>query len=452
MKNAWYLAIFLIPLVMNPWGMQLYGSGKIFWFFGMVGLFLVGVFFSRWADLRRFALKFHRGIYLYLGLWVVSFLLSTVFSLAPVRSFFGEYSLMQGSLFYIFLAAHFLICLALFSDKNLQRLFFWLVKWIGAVAAIAAILLWTAPEYSNRLFGASGQPNFLAQFLIFPLFIVLFDVFGKSGRMKKKVRGRIADFVVMVLLAAVIFLTGSRAVEIGIGFSLWLMFVLIWNGKAIYKLLITVGLIVVVIAGLWNFGLEMRSLNLRFFLWKGAAQSLNSENIWMGSGVETFYRQFAAVMPKEVFENEQFYRVPESPHNEFLEALTERGIFGAALYLIPLGFLLMLVWKKEDRRKFLGIKTLEVYLALVAYYVAVQFSFSVMEHWVYLAAFWAVLLLKVVKFRNFEIGKVRIVALPVGVFAIIFAVFYLRMDILLARGMSVFIEDDAAYGYFDDAA
>ena len=101
-----YYAVFLVPLLINPWGFQMYGGVKTAWFLLFLGLFFA---WSAWQIFRdtKFKLKYHKGLIFYLGLWFLSLILSSLFSAAPVRSIFGDYLYLEGALFFSFLFLYF---------------------------------------------------------------------------------------------------------------------------------------------------------------------------------------------------------------------------------------------------------------------------------------------------------------------------------------------------------
>jgi len=436
-----YFGIFLIPLVMNPFGFQAFGIVKVCFFLVVLGVVL------GWMGVRIFrgkglAFRVNKWVLTFLFVWVLSFFLSVVFSLNPAQSFFGEYFYLQGALFYLFVAVHFLICWKIFSEKGRSEMFLNLVKWVGLAVSTYAIIqyFYLDPEYVGRVFGTVGQPNFLAQFLIFPLFVALFE------------RSRWLKWLFLGVILLAILMTGSRAVILGVVVSLFLWFLFYGRIARFYKAVFSVVLVAVVVGGLLLLDFDLRSVNSRLFLWGSMGDLINLKDFVFGSGVETFSRRFVEVMPAGVFDYENFFATPRNMHNEILHSFVERGAIGMILCLIPVGFLVWsLFWKKV---KDVGLQM--VGFALLAYIISVQFSFSTVTHFVFLAAFWAVFLLGVLKndyrlkLKNVFIG---ILLVCVSVLILFSSFFLMKSDLLLKKGVDMYVVDVNESGVLiEDAA
>ena len=458
-----YFGIFLIPLVMNPFGFQTFGIVKVCFFLVVVGLALgyLGVrCLLRKRLLGRDAaasggkgldLRVNKWVSVFVLLWVLSFFLSVATSLNPVQSLFGEYFYLQGALFYLFVAVHFLICWKIFSDKGMVGKFLSFVKWVGLAVAVYAIgqYFFLDPEMVGRVYGTVGNPNFLAQFLIFPLFVALFSV------------RKWWNFFFLVVILLAIFMTGSRAVLLGVTMSLFLWFLFCSRpcgcpgadstSPRFYKAVFLVVLVGVVVGGFLLLDFDLRSVNSRLLLWGSVPDLINLRDFVFGSGIETFSRRYLEVMPKEVFEYENFFTTPRNIHNEFLQTFVERGVFGTILYLVPVVFLIWsLFWKKV---KSAGLQM--VGFALLAYIISVQFSFSTVVHYVFLAAFWAVFLLGVlksdyrVKLKNVFAG---VLLVCISVMMLFGSMSLMRSDFLLKKGTDEFITREDSIEVFNKAA
>ncbi|NIA02115.1 MAG: hypothetical protein GWP15_01915 [Nitrospirae bacterium] len=446
-----YFAIFLIPFVMNPFGFQTFGIVKVCFFLAVVGGFLGYMGIRCPAMAGRLLVGppvaggVNKWVLVFLLFWVLSFFLSVLFSLNPAQSLFGEYFYLQGALFYLFVAVHFLICWKIFSKKGMVDRFLSVVKWVGLGVAVYAIVqyFYLDAEYLGRVYGTVGNPNFLAQFLIFPLFVVLFE----KGRWK---------WIIFAVILLAILMTGSRAVMLGILVSLYLWFLFYGKISKIWKLIFSVVLVGIVVGGLLLLDFDMRSVYSRLLLWGSIGDLVNLKDFVFGSGIETFARRYVEVMPKEVFEYENFFKIPRDMHNEVLHTFVERGVFGTILYLIPIGFLIWnLFWKKVDA----GVAM--VGFALLAYVVSVQFSFSTVVHYVFLAAFWAVFLIgvlgkggKVFGFKNFVVRIFSgLILVCLSVFVLFSSFSLMRSDFLLRKGMDSYAAyDQSAFDVFEEAA
>lgn len=395
--------------------------------------------------------RVNKWVVVFVLLWVLSFFLSVIFSLNPVQSLFGEYFYLQGALFYLFVAVHFFICWKIFGERGRIEKFLSFVKWVGLAVSGYAIVqyFYLDAEYLGRVFGTVGQPNFLAQFLIFPLFVAIFG------------RGRWTRYLFLGVILLALILTGSRAVVLGVAVSIFLWFLFYGRLRRIYKLVFSLVLTGVTVGGFLLLDFDMRSVNSRLFLWGSVGDLINLRDFMFGSGIETFGRRFVKVMPVGVFEYEEFFTIPRNMHNEVLHAFIERGVFGAILYLIPIGFLIWnLFWKKV---KDVGLQM--VGFALLAYIISVQFSFSTVVHFVFLAAFWAVFLIGVLgKGDKVPFGRLFVRALCsalwrngllicVSVVTLFSSISLMRSDLLLRKGVDSYIpNEEKAFDIFEEAA
>ncbi|MBI5414987.1 O-antigen ligase family protein [Candidatus Peregrinibacteria bacterium] len=463
LKFPLYSAIFLIPLLLNPWGMNMYSNPKIVWFLiCMAGLF--GYLGYTILSEEKISLFFHRTIYLFLAALWLTYVFSTFFSATLIQSIFGEYSEANGALFALLILVHFLVCLQIFQKEETIRGFFAGLKILAGIISIHAIFQFfnidpftdvNNAQYLFRIYGTLGQPNFLGQFLIFPIAIVLFDL--EETLWKKDWKKSIFNGFLVIFFTITLFLTKNRATEFALifGFFIWGIFFL--PIKKIFKFLGGIIFGSAVVAVLFFGGIDTRSLGSRSLLWEGAVQSLTVQNFFMGSGPDSFESRFVTVMPKKVFEFEEFYTVPNRVHNEFLEVFVERGIFGAVLYLLPLAFLAyLLFWKKIQN------STQKIpWFAVAMFTISVQFSFSVLEHSVYLAAFWAILLLQTLPFSEISVSLknfvVRFVSATTTLFLSITlffgSLFFLKSDMLLPKGINAYVNDlKSSYEIFNEAA
>lgn len=457
-----YFAIFLVPLLINPWGFQMYGAVKSAWVLLILALFFA---WSLWQVFTavKIKVKYNKSLIFYLALWFISLCLSSAFAGAPVRSIFGEYLYMQGVLFFVFLFLHFFVCWQLFAKKGSARIFFNLLKIVALIISVHSIGQYfnidpfvdvDNAEYLFRVYGTVGQPNFLAQWLIFPLIIAAFDFWNLLK--KRGLKALLLNGLLLALILITVYLTKNRATWLALfsGFYLWLF---AFSGLKLRQkgFIAGAGLIAVIVA-LFGLGVDFRSLNSRGFLWNGVFSSLDFANLWLGHGMASFKDVFVQLMPKEVFLFEKFYTIPGSPHSEFLQVLIERGLFGLVIYGFSIFFLLRLVWQKKIKSE-LGMIT---FMAIAVYLISIQFSFSTVEHWVVLAAFWAILLIDQLKFKTrtiqfiyaFDrilIGSLLAIVLMISFF---FSFSIFKSDLLMNRAVERFLySDQKAYELFDQA-
>ncbi len=441
-----YLGIFLIPLIVNPLGLEIYSASKLSWFLFFLAIFALGLVFAKKIEVKK-----NKKLHYYLGALIASLFLSTILSVAPIQSFFGEYHYAKGFIFYLLVIAHFLICLHLFGEKKFRKKFYKVVKVVAAILSVHAILQYFNPENAEHLYrsyATVGQPNFLAQLLIFPLFLVGFELLDDDRGEKDSYM----SILLFVLIGLAIFLTKSRAVMLAIMASAYLGFLFFSDVKKLYKWLLTGGLVAIVGAlPLLGF-INMRSVNSRALLWSGSLDLLDKWHVFFGTGLNSFYREFVRIMEKSAFTSEQFYTTPTSPHNEILEALLERGVLGLLLYLIPIAFIFWLLFKRKVKRD----EGKVAIFAILAYLISVQLSFSTVEHFVYLAGFFAILFLEQLEFEKVKnvmkgiVWKVMLALVAVCLF--VTSLLILKTDLLLAKGIENYVTgEEGAFEVFEEA-
>ncbi len=408
-------------------------------------------------------LTYNRKLYGFIAVIFLSLIVSTIFSLSPVQSVYGHFENPQGMILLSLVLLHFFVCLRIFREKETIEIFFKIIKWITLFMCLHAIgqffnidpfLDVDNAEYLFRVYSTIGQPNFLGQFLIFPFFILLFEFDKKLS--KKNLKKLLPSFLLFSLVLITIFLTKNRATWLALMFCSYFFLLRKIKIRVLYKWIFTILLFSVPIISFFTFDLVFRSFQVRLSLWQGALDIITVKNIWFGTGLETFQQGYLHVMPKEIFEYEQFYKTPSNVHNEFLHIFVERGLLGIFTYLLMIGFLLSSFWKKNKKNLSLAVP-----FALLAYMISVLFSFSTIEHLVFLAAFWAILINSVIHFSekkiNFRNPLFKIVILILLNLMMAFSFFgaysLYKMDYELRQGIDVFITDlDKASHHFHEAA
>lgn len=440
----------MIPLVVNPLGLQIYTQAKTSWFLLFSALSIGALALTIFCQ-KKIKIDYHKYLTFFFLFWIISLFIST--SLANnLTSIFGAYSNPQGLIFYLLIFVHFFFCLHLLNSKKAISVFFNITKIIAALICLHAVGQYfnidpfvdvDNKRYLFRVYGTIGQPNFLGQFLIFPFFILLFQI--KEFLNQKKYQSLAINTALFLLITVVIYLTKNRATWLAIFFSLYIWFIIFSGFKKTLKISASLVGILSATALLYLSEISMRSINSRAILWDGTLKILDWGNALFGNGLESFYQSFAKIMPKEVFLYEEFYTFPQSPHNEFLATLTERGLFGVVLYLLPIVFLGYLLIKGKIQNSTQKI----TFFAILSYLISVQFSFSTIEHWVFLAGFWAILLRQTLKFRSkiFYFKKftarfiIVIILAIVSITNLLFSFATLRTDLLLRRGINEYVEN-----------
>lgn len=447
-----YLLIFLVPLIFNPFGYIPFEIPKVAFVMVVGGtaiaLFVVDAFLGR-------KIQFNKWVLAIIGLWLLSMLLSTIFSIAPYESFWGSYKRLSGFFNYVYYFVHFIICLQLFKDAKIRNAFFKLALTIGSIISIYAILQYFRLDpfsmgdldvFSGRPYSTIGQPNMLGQWLIFPFFIAFFHL------EKKHLRPLYA--AIFLLHGYTIFLTMNRATILGIIIAI-ILFGIYLLKKKWRNIGLSVGVILFMIAIGLGSQIEIRSLNSRFVLWRDSLP-LITQNLVLGSGPETYYQTAQTILTPEIYETERLYSMPSRVHNEIYQMLLDQGLFGLALYFFNLAVLIWIFFK----RKLKTIDSKIAFFAIIASYVSLQLSFLFSAHIIYLMAFWAILLHGVFKFDGIKVKlKNKYVKVFISIALIIFSTFsaiYARNIILgdqaFKKGLNdYFVDKRTAFETMNDA-
>lgn len=461
-----YLLVFLIPLAVSPWGgvnhYEVFKQGFFVAFLGAVALILAISLVRR----RRMRIPFHPAVFIVLGLWVLSYVISQIFSIAPLQSFWGTYQRLQGTFIHIYYGIHLLLCLWIFGEEKIRKLFLHLIFWVGVTVSgygIYQFLEGLLPKnaageismptiFGDRIFSTMGNPNFLGQFLIFPIFIALSFGFEKL-RNKRWLPASLYIFT-LAIMASALWLTHNRASMLGIavGGIIWLALNLPKYKKWIFT---ASGIGIVVMALIILPRLDTRSMSSRVILWQTSLRAAVSTQVFFGSGLETITERLMPILPKEIYVYESMNHMPDRAHNEALDILLTRGIFGLILYLIPIGFLIWSIWKNR-------ISSLAARVAassILAYLVSMVFGFSVTPHVIILLGFWALLLNETLTIRKLKLKVNWAISLIIFMALISFAFLSMRnsydrvrADVDFSKGISAFLyENPEALNVFENA-
>lgn len=412
-----YLLVFLVPLIINPWGYNFYELPKSVYLRVFIGLFLLAAcvyFFIK----KKIHFAYSRPAFILILLWLFSLLLSTLFSVAPNLSLWGSYSRMQGLVQQVFYVLHFVIFYQYIQLKGSSEKFFNWVFYLGLAVGIYAILqkfgiyifsLESNDTFVGRVFSTLGQPNLLGQFLIVPIWFALgFLERGKNFWKKFFYAGALT-----VLVAAFI-LTENRSSFFGMAFAIGLYFAFFsslfrrikWVLLALL-MLISVVFVVLVIP-------NTRSLSSRVLIWS-ALPDLVMDHAILGNGPETLSVVFPKVYPPGLVEYEAVGDIPDRAHNEIFDVLISQGFLGLAVYMAAvLGIIFAAIKKKElFTDSFFRIS----FFAFIALLISDLFNFQLTSNWLLWFSLAAVIVSYLSRGRQVAVNsKVMVIAVTVLVF------------------------------------
>ncbi len=381
LRASFYLLFIFTPLLFTPYNNELFEFNKMLLTYGLT-VIIVGAWIWRMVDSRQ--LIFRRTLLdIPLLLFLVSQLLSTIFSIDPHTSIWGYYSRLNGGL--VSIISYLLLYWAFVAnfDKNDATKMLRATIIGGLLVAVWAIpehfgyspscaLLvgrWAADcwvqDVQSRVFATIGQPNWLAAYMGMMVFPAVYFFLTEKTAIKK-----VSYYIAALLFYLAFTFTFSRGGLLGVIGGILLSSVLIllktYSGQLTRKtvlkpfgLVITSFLVINLLFGsaltgsfrilkenappprptlttgggtqLENGGTE--SGQIRLIVWRGAIDIFKHYPIF-GSGVETFaysYYMYRPIAHNMVSEWDFLYN---KAHNEYLNYLANTGLIGFITYLL----------------------------------------------------------------------------------------------------------------------
>ncbi len=379
-RGGFYLLFILVPLILTPWNYELFEFNKM-----VVVYALTAIIAASWATKMAVEKEFRvtrTPLDLPIALFVLSQLVSAIFSIDPHVSWFGYYSRFNGGMFSIF--SYVVLYYAFVTNiKEIDRL----VKVILGTAAVVAIYgvlermgidkhLWVQ-DVQSRVFSTLGQPNWLAAYL------VALTPMGMAFAQGKRFFG----VLITVLFFTVLLFTRSRSGLLGFAVAdivFWgiILTKSLTSPKELKKKIKTNFLIVhiafaliIVINGIsiekidswitfrgWRDRLTRiqtpaakpaqapsgtalesggtESGTIRKYVWQGAINAWRSsaKAMIIGTGTETFAFAFYQYRPAEHNLTSEWDFLYNKAHNEYLNYLATTGLFGLGSYLLFIGW------------------------------------------------------------------------------------------------------------------
>ncbi|MFH1218291.1 MAG: O-antigen ligase family protein [Candidatus Peregrinibacteria bacterium] len=436
-KTAVLLSLVLLTaLVFNPFGYNIYELPKLAFlsYFTAVTLIILGFHFLEQGKLE---IRYNKPIYILLAIWLISLLLSATLSIAPDVSFWGSYMRLQGLYSHLIYLMFFLLFLNTLKDEKSQNIFLKILIAISSITAIYAVLQYfqidiystqdkIQQEVLGRSFSTLGHPNFLGQFLIFPIWAGIY-LTQKAKNYKK-----ILPILITLLLLTALLLTQNRSSILGVAIGIALFIILSLKIKTIYKVIISAIPITALTAYIALFAPSIRSISTRLILWKGSLLASLDHPI-IGSGLETFKFAYQPHASVKLFELEKLYQTADRAHNEYLDILVQQGLLGFAAYTAAILAILYLLFKKKE------------YIfssALISILISNFFSFSVSIHFLLFASILAIILNRTAKFSTLTIKRslatiiVTLILFITAISLVIVSTKSLYADRLFLKGMN----------------
>lgn len=372
------LLFLLVPLIMTPWNYELFEYNKMMLVYFLT-VVIAGAWLARMILVKR--ILFRRTPFdLPLLLFLLSQILSTVFSIDRHTSIWGYYSRFHGGL--LSTISYILLYYALTANLEKKQIIT-LLKWLLASAGVVSFYgvlehfgidaKYWVQDVQNRVFSTLGQPNWLAAWLAiilpFPLSFIL------QNKLKNKTLVIIYSLLLITYTLSLIFTQSRSGISSAfLGLVVFGFFFALPKVLTVRKqLLIPLAgafLIIVFAVGFWGakslfrnsindfsyvFGLSDKadipvhmvyepgssSGDIRKVVWRGAFKIFQAYPLF-GSGVETFAYSYYQFRPLEHNYLSEWDFLYNKAHNEYFNFLATTGIVGFGTYMLLIGW--VVVW------------------------------------------------------------------------------------------------------------
>lgn len=351
------------------------------------------------------------------SLFIVSLLLSSIFSIGREASFWGGSTRFQGLLGYVYYLLFFGVIyfnFKIWEDKESSEIKIKRILFTGVLASFFVSLYgiaqmagfdfvaWTEPAIvSKRVFSSLGQPNFLASYLLMLIPFSFYFIF-----VSRKFLNKFLFSIILIFQSVCLFFTYSRGGWLGFigGMILTIIFYLFLNfSKFKFNFRKVLSIILVVIFGLIivgffilkqdnfvstriksSFDLKSGSVASRVMFW-GASLDAIKEKPLLGYGLETQKEVFVRYYEKDWAIYGDVNTYPNRAHNLVLDILLTQGILGLIAYLLLFSLIIKYlsdIARRKGNKLFLA---LAIFLALSSYIISLLFGFTVVATNVY---FW----------------------------------------------------------------
>ncbi len=339
--------------------------------------------------------------------FLVSSIISTIFSVSPWVSFLGTYRRFEGFIAitsYIFL---FFVVVNLIQPSKIYR-FFMIIVIVAVISSICGIY--------ERLDGSPplcffGNQNFLAAYLVLSIPFSLLLGFQKNRFLNSV---WIGSFLVIVLC---LLLTKTRGAYLGFFIGMLLFFVIASKEllkKREVKIILGCFILALIVLSInpstspieriksafkiGKYGISFQGTALeRLYLWESGIKTMLAYPL-TGCGIEAMRLAYAKYESKELELVGGHNTKADRSHNETVDMGVTRGIPGLIVYIWF--WITIVVLSLKIKNKLLSASFLA---SLIAYFVQCQFNFSMVS---YTTTFWVLLGLLSLALRDTEKKKI----------------------------------------------
>ncbi|MDP2709367.1 MAG: O-antigen ligase family protein [bacterium] len=366
-------------------------------------------------------------IFILAGWLLLSFFISSIFSLDPNLSFWGDFMRQQGLYnFFNYLVFFILLVLNLKNFRQIKRIMAAVILSASLASVYGLIqyfgldwIRWSESALSTgRIFSSLGQPNFFGHFLIMVLPVSLYALIFMAKRFWHRLLIALAAGAQLVCLV----FTYSRAAWLGFSVAAAAFF-LFWLYYQGFKKTMAAAMALTLIAAAAVIGLtfakpagqnlnsisltgRLKSLTdvnsgsnkIRLLYLGAAVQEIKNESYFrllLGSGPETLALVFTKYYRPEWGVHESVNTVTDRAHNWLFDQLLSLGVLGLVATIIFYAYFIYLAAGRLVKRRPLNSQDwllAFLFFSLIGYFINNLFSFSLLTNQIYLFLILAVCL------------------------------------------------------------
>ena len=424
-KFAWIMIlamVVIVPIIMANGPLSWMGFNFVDGFDGLkVFVLRVGimVILAAWiwdVIMNGGEIRYHR-VYILIGIFLAWIVITTFLSINPATAFLGKYRRYEGAWSY-FLYALLLFLTMQYATSRVR------IRQLARTLSLSSIVVagygllqaipnpFRTPDVGTaanwdpftwgvlpfeplRSFSTFGNPNLLAGYLAFTIFVTMGLLLSEDDQ-----KWRRWYWVILIMNSAVAITAFSRSVWVA-GFVTILIFAfLMWRQKVKIErddLIFSGGLAAIVAAfiaysltrvdSVMNFWTRLHTIFefndgsglTRFQIWDAAMAAIAQRPIF-GYGLDTFRLIFRHFAPPEYAQAAGFRSVADNAHNFPLQMATGIGIVGLVLFYALLFWVAFIAirycLKKDDSDKSTKILMIGILSACIAYCIHLFFGLS----------------------------------------------------------------------------
>lgn len=355
------LAVFA-PLVIFRNNFSVFNFGKVIVFRMLIEVLLIVYVilavkyeeFRPWprlVDFKKLKSLFNprHVIFTALGLFTLSFLVSTFLGVNWHKSFWGEWERMGGLFSWLHYYAFFIMLISVFRKREDWLNILWLSVFTAIVSSFYGFLqkgeslsiVGASPE-RGRILGTLGNAAAFAGYLLFNFYFALYLFFESKS---KKIKAIL--IAICAIFGTAIYLTVVRGAVLALAVSLFLFLLLLLIRKR--KIIASAILIIAVIAtaiflfrerpniedsrlkALTNYSLQSETIKNRLIVWGVGLEGVKAKPVF-GWGPEGFEPVFALYYNPALFRGTGT-NVFDRAHNIFIDTAVAQGLLGLAAFL-----------------------------------------------------------------------------------------------------------------------